>query len=137
MSHMRSWFVFALVALLIAVMVLAGWLLGRSSDLPPLALSQTANAGDMRVTLGIDKAALGTRVLDILVQDAAGKPANVDAVRLQFKMREMNMGEVTADAQALSTGHFQARGTFFSMAGNWAVEAILLRDGHDPLRVPF
>jgi hypothetical protein len=62
---------------------------------------------------------------------------DVNTARLRFAMTEMDMGNNEVDAQRVKTGHFQARGQFFTMAGTWAVEATLLRDGQPPLQAPF
>jgi mono/diheme cytochrome c family protein len=113
-----------------------GWLIGRNTR-SSAGVAQTAKAGELSVTLRMDEAALGQRVVDLIVADAAGKPVDVGAVRLRFTMIGMDMGNTEIDAQPVSTGHFQARGQFFTMAGDWSVEATLRRDGKTPLLVPF
>jgi mono/diheme cytochrome c family protein len=133
---MRSWRVIALVAALIAAVAIGGWLLGRNR-LSATGVAQTAKAGELSVTLRMDAAALGQRVVDLMVADAAGKPVDVGQVRLRFAMIGMDMGNTEIDAQPVNAGHFQARGQFFTMAGDWLVEATLLRDGKTPLLVPF
>jgi mono/diheme cytochrome c family protein len=135
---MRSWLVLALAALLIAVVALGGWLLGRRADqLAASGVSQTTQVDDLRVTMQLDQAALGQRVVEVAVQDAAGQAAGVRAVRLRFTMAEMDMGVVEADAQPLGDGRFQARGSFFTMAGHWNVDATLQRDGRPTAQVGF
>jgi mono/diheme cytochrome c family protein len=134
---MRSWHVIAIVVALIAAVAVGGWLLGRNSRPLATGVAQTARAGELSVTLRMDEAALGQRVVDLMVADAAGKPVDIGAVRLRFSMIGMDMGNTEINAQPVSAGHFQARGQFFTMAGDWAVEATLLRDGKTPLLVPF
>jgi mono/diheme cytochrome c family protein/Tol biopolymer transport system component len=134
---MRSWRFIAFVAALIAAVAVGGWLLGRNSGLLSSGVAQTAQAGELSVTLRMDKAAIGQRVVDLLVADASGKPVDIGAVRLRFAMIGMDMGNTEIDAQPVSAGHFQARGQFFTMAGDWSVQATLLRDGKTPLLVPF
>jgi mono/diheme cytochrome c family protein/Tol biopolymer transport system component len=134
---MRSWQIFALVALLIVAVGVGGWLIGRSTRPLATGVSQTAKAGDLNVTMRLDDTAIGSRVIDLTVQDAAGKPADVGAVRLRFAMTEMDMDVTDVMAQQVSAGHFQVRGSFFTMVGRWLVEATLLRDGQAPLVVPF
>ena len=134
---MRSWQVIAIVVALIAAVAVGGWLLGRNSRPLATGVAQTAQAGELSVTLRMDEAALGQRVVDLMVADTAGKPVAIGAVRLRFAMIGMDMGNTEIDAQPVSAGHFQARGQFFTMAGDWAVEATLLRDGKTPLLVPF
>src|SRR5215212_5316128 len=134
---MRSWRVIALIAGLIAVVAIGGWLLGRYTRQSAAGVAQTAQAGELKVTLRMDAAAPGQRVVDLLVADAAGKPVDIGAVRLRFAMIGMDMGSTDINAQPISAGHFQASGPFFTMAGDWMVEATLLRDGKTPLLVPF
>jgi Tol biopolymer transport system component/mono/diheme cytochrome c family protein len=134
---MRSWLVVTLAALLIAVVAIAGWLLGRAAKPLATGISQTAQVDDLRVTMQLDQAALGERVVEVAVQDAAGRPADVRAVQLRFTMAEMDMGRIEADAQSLGGGRYQARGSFFSMAGRWNVDATIHRDGQAALSVAF
>jgi len=133
---MRSWRVIAIVAALIAAVAIGGWLVGRNAR-SSTGVAQTAKAGELSVTLRMDEAALGQRVVDLIVADSAGKPVAIGAVRLRFAMIGMDMGNTEINAQPVSVGHFQARGPFFTMAGDWSVEATLLRDGKTPLLVPF
>ncbi len=134
---MRSWHVIGIVVTLIAAVAVGGWLLGRNSRPLATSVAQTAQAGGMSITLRMDDAAIGQRVIDLTVTDSAGKPVDIGAVRLRFSMIGMDMGNIEINAQPVSAGHFQARGQFFTMAGDWAVEATLLRDGQTPLLVPF
>lgn len=134
---MRSWLVFALVALLIAVVALAGWLIGRQTQPLAAEIAQTAQAGDLRVTAQLDKAAPGPRVVGVLVQDASGQPVNACAVRLRFSMADMDMGTVEADAQPVGGGRFQASGQFFSMVGRWNINTTLACQGRPEQTVSF
>jgi mono/diheme cytochrome c family protein len=134
---MRSWHVIAIVATLIVAVAIGGWLLGRNPRRSATGVAQTARAGELSVTLRMDEAAIGQRVVDLIVADAAGKPVDIGAVRLRFAMIGMDMGNTEINAQPVGAGHFQASGQFFSMAGDWSVEATLLRDGKTPLLVPF
>src|SRR5215216_3846526 len=134
---MRSWRVLAIIFILIAAVAVGSWLLSRYTQSTSTGVAQTAKAGELSVTLRMDEAALGQRVVDLLVADAAGKPVDVGTVRLRFAMVGMDMGATEINADPVSAGHFQARGQFFTMAGDWSVEATLLRDGKTPLLVPF
>jgi Tol biopolymer transport system component/mono/diheme cytochrome c family protein len=134
---MRSWLVVTLAALLIALVAFGGWLIGRSTKPVATGVSQTTQVDDLRVTMQLDEAALGQRVVEVAVQDAAGRPVDVRAVQLRFTMAEMDMGQIEADAQTLSPGRYQARGTFFTMAGRWNVGATIQRDGQPALSVAF
>jgi mono/diheme cytochrome c family protein/Tol biopolymer transport system component len=133
---MRSWRVLTIVAGLIGAVAIGGWLLNRNTR-SSAGVAQTTKAGELSVTLRMDEAALGQRVVDLIIADAAGKPVDVGEVRLRFTMLGMDMGNTEIAAEPVDTGHFQARGQFFTMAGDWSVEATLLRDGKTPLLVPF
>jgi Tol biopolymer transport system component/mono/diheme cytochrome c family protein len=134
--EMRSWHVFALVALLVAAAA-GAWLLFRNAGAPAAGFSQTAQAGNLSVTVQVDDTTVGTRVFDVAVDDADGKPADISGVKLRFSMLDMDMGASEVVAQPLGAGRFQAKGPYFTMVGNWQVEATLLRDGQAPLQVPF
>jgi mono/diheme cytochrome c family protein len=122
------------LTLLAAALML--WLLRRDAVVPEAGITQTAQVGDLRVTLQIDQPQLGIRTADLFI-DGRGLQATVSAVRLRFSMPAMEMGAIEVDAQPVQTGHFRAQGQFFTMAGQWAVEALLMQDGQTPVRVPF
>jgi len=135
-DNMRSLVTFALVALAIAVVALAGWMLGRAAP-PAAGIAQTVQVEDLRVTVQLDQAALGSRIVNVTVQDANDRPLDLSAVRLRFTMPEMDMGTIEADAQPIGQGRFQASGMFFTMAGRWTVDTTLVRDGRPPIRATF
>jgi mono/diheme cytochrome c family protein/Tol biopolymer transport system component len=121
---------------LLAAAILAYWLTRPDASTPPGGVAQLVQIDDLRVTLQIDQPQIGTRVADVLI-DGAGSASTVNAVRLRFTMPAMDMGAIETDTQPVRAGHFRAQGQFFTMAGAWTVEALLLRDGQTPLRVPF
>ena len=123
------------ILLLIGVTGLVVWL--RDDDPLSSTIGQTIQADNLTVTLQLDDTALGPRLVEVLIHDAAGRPVDVTSVRLRFSMAEMDMGIVEADAQPVKRGRFQARGAFFTMAGRWTIEAVLARDAQTPLSVAF
>jgi mono/diheme cytochrome c family protein/Tol biopolymer transport system component len=125
------------VVTLALVIAFASGLVGRGAVVPTTAFAQTAAAGDLRVILHIDATTLGMRVIDVFVRDEADRPVAATNVRLRFTHTEMDMGSTDVVAERVSDDHFQAGGSFFSMAGSWRVEASVLRDGRPPLEVPF
>jgi mono/diheme cytochrome c family protein len=133
---MRAWLLVALAAVFVAVIALAVWFAGRDSSAPGV-VSQTAQAGELHVTVQLDQAALGPRVLEVEIKDAAGELVDLSAVRLRFTMAEMDMGQIETDAQPLGRGRYQARGSFFTMAGRWDVSATLERAGQPPAQAAF
>jgi mono/diheme cytochrome c family protein/Tol biopolymer transport system component len=52
-------------------------------------------------------------------------------------MAEMDMGRIEAEAQPLGRGRYQARGSFFNMAGRWDVSATIERAGQPPALASF
>lgn len=133
---MRSWHIFAIVAILIAGIAVGGWLL-RGTQPTATGIAQTAQANGLNVTLRIDEQALGTRVLDVAVTNAAGQAADVGELRLRFSMLDMDMGISEVVAQPTGKGRFQARGQFFSMVGSWQVDAVIAQVGQSEVQVPF
>jgi YtkA-like protein len=134
MRRMRILLIAAPIAAATVVAVIARW---GGAATPPADVSQTTQVQDLRVTLQLDQPALGPRLLELAVQDAAGQPADIQAVRLRFSMAEMDMATLETDATPLGNGRFQARGSFFTMAGHWNVAAILRRDGQPSTEVGF
>ena len=136
-ARIRLLLVVAFAAVMVAFGVRAvGWY--RSGDqLAAPGVTQTVQAGDLRVMMQLDDAALGQRVIDVFITDAAGAPIDASALRLRFSMTEMDMGTVEATAERVSAGHFRARGTFFTMAGRWVIEAFLTRADRSSLQVTF
>ncbi len=134
---MRAWPFAALAAVFVAAAALILWLAVRNETVPVSDVTQIVQVDDLRVTLWLDQDALGPRVAEVRVADAAGHPAELGAVQLRFTMAEMDMGAVEVDAQPLGGGRYQARGTFFSMAGRWNVAAVLQRVGRPTLSASF
>jgi mono/diheme cytochrome c family protein len=107
---------------------------------PPAARggpAQTIAADDLRVTMQLDSAAMGERSIEVRIDDANGQPVAVDTVLLRFSMTDMDMGVTDVEAEPVGRGRYRARGAFFSMAGRWAVEAVVAREAHGPLAVTF
>src|SRR5689334_2987164 len=99
---MRAWQLAAIAALIIvAAAALIFWRAGREQPLPSTGVMQVAQVEDLHVTLWLDQDALGPRVAELRVADAAGRPADLGVVRLRFTMAEMDMAAIEADAQPL------------------------------------
>lgn len=92
------------------------------------SFSQTAQAGDLSITMVIDKTTVGTRRFDVTVQDAAGQNVDARDVYLRFSVPEIEMGLIEAYAQPVRSGQFQARGPFFTTVGLWEIETTVFRD---------
>lgn len=134
---MRSWHIFAIVAVLIVGVAVGGWLLSRGAPELTTGTAQTIRSGELNVTLRVDQQSLGDRVIEVSVKDTAGQPVSVGELRLRFAMLDMNMGISEVVAQPAATGRFQARGQFFTMAGNWSVDAVIAQTPQNLVVVPF
>jgi mono/diheme cytochrome c family protein len=99
--------------------------------------SQTRQAGDLRVTLQLDRPEYGRRVADVFLRDAGGRPVNGPTVHLQLDMPNMDMGELAATAEAAGDGRYRAEGVAFSMAGTWVITATISGADRPPVSVPF
>ena len=124
------------LALLTAV-ALASCLPLPGGSSPNAGVEQTAEAGDVQVTLRVDDDTLGTRVLDVDLRTPAGEPVEAQSVQLRFSMVEMDMGDIRAEAQPVDRGRYRAEGPYFSMVGRWTVEVTVDRAGQEPVVVPF
>lgn len=87
---MRSRLIFAIAALVVAGIAAGAWLLSRNPR-PATGVAQTAQAGDMSVTVQVDDTTVGTRVFDVTVNDADGRPADIDGVKLRFSMTDRSI----------------------------------------------
>lgn len=132
---MRSWHLFAIAAIVIAGIAISGWLADRSQ--PVAGSTQTVQTDGLTVTLRIDEQSIGQRVLNVTVTDEAGQPTDITDLRLRFSMVDMDMGISEVVAQQIGAGRFQARGQFFSMAGSWRVDTVVVRVGQNEVQVPF
>ncbi len=130
-----TWTLFGLA--LAALTIVALWL--SSGVQPTLRGGQTqiAYAEGLRVTLRLDSASMGERNIEVQIDDEAGRPVEVESLLLRFSMTEMDMGVADVEAQPVGRGRFRARGSFFSMAGRWEIEAIVGREAQAPLPVAF
>jgi hypothetical protein len=73
------------------------------------------------VTLAVDQLALGDRVLDLAVRDAAGQPIALRGARLQFTMPDMTTGSVVVEAHRLMLAAFKpAVSSFPCPAAGWS-----------------
>lgn len=131
----RSWQL-AIGAAIVLWVIAAVVLLSQSA--PALTgPAQQQQVDTMTVTVQLDDATVGERLVEVSARDGAGRPVALRSVALSFSMAEMDMGTTRAEAAAVGAGRFQARGQFFAMAGRWIVEATLVREGAPALRTSF
>jgi Tol biopolymer transport system component/mono/diheme cytochrome c family protein len=92
---------------------------------PAPAWRETQTIDELRLTLSLDRAEPGQGTVSLLVQDMAGAPVEGCAAALQFRMTDMDMGQVSVSAAPAAPGRYEARGPFFSMVGNWQIDNTL------------
>lgn len=108
--------------------VAVGWFGYRALFLPPnVAVNETFQSDDLKVTLRIDKLLVGDRSIEVQLNDSSGRAVDADAVRLRVSMVEMNMGNTLIEAERIGKGRYQLRGPLFTMGGNWTVEIMVER----------
>jgi uncharacterized membrane protein len=101
-------------------------------------LKQSATIGDVQLTLYATPGHPGDNEFTIEVNDARpGAPATPGQVLLDFKMLDMDMGELKAEAKATDPTHFATRGNFLSMGGRWQIGVTLRRPGFDDVTHAF
>jgi copper transport protein len=96
---------------------------------PSRPFAATEAAGDLLVRLTIAPASIGQNRFQVLVSDAAGRPAATQLVRLTFTMLEMDMGTNTLEAAPAGAGGYAAAGSPLSMVGDWQVTVTVRRAG--------
>jgi Tol biopolymer transport system component/mono/diheme cytochrome c family protein len=133
---MRSWQIFAVVAVLFGF-VAAGLLFLTRGQPAAAGVEQTRRVGDTAITLRIDDPVIGERVIEVEARDDGGRPVALRTVRLRFTMIDMDMGTIEAEAQPAGQGRYQARGSFFSMAGHWVIDTTIERESAPSLRTAF
>lgn len=110
--------------------VAVGWFGYRALFLaspPNVAVNETFQSDDLRVTLRIDELLVGDRSIEVQLNDSSGRAVDADAVRLRVSMVEMNMGNTLIEAERIGKGRYQLRGPLFTMGGNWTVEIMVER----------
>lgn len=130
-----TWQILATASILVVLIIVAIVFLTRNTA--TLAIEQRQTVGDVVIALRLDAATPGERVLEVRAEDSAGRPVPFDTARLSFSMAEMNMGTLHAEARADPQGRFHLRGQFFTMAGNWLVNAALIRANGPALATTF
>jgi copper transport protein len=114
---------------LLATAVLTGLPPATASPGDGRPVQETARAGDLSVTLGVDPNQAGVNSFKIGVADAQGRPAAVERVALELGHQDMDMGTREVVAQQVGPGRFEAGGGYLSMAGRWQAEVRVRRAG--------
>ena len=94
-------------------------------------ITQTAQTERYSIDMTLDSASFGERTATIAVNDRSGQPATVDQVVLAPVMLSMGMAAPELTAQPTAPGHYQVKGEFFSMIGEWQVTVRVSAGGKD------
>jgi copper transport protein len=101
-------------------------------------IAETAELGDVDMTLRIAPAQIGDNEFAVDVRDRRpGADAAPTKVLLRFDMIGMQMGQLQTEAKQAGTPtieRYTARGNYTNMGGRWHVEVILRRAGFDDVR---
>jgi copper transport protein len=104
-------------------------------------IAQTAEVGDVDLTLRIAPAQIGDNEFAVDVRDLRpGAQSAQTKVLLRFDMIGMQMGKLQAEttqATAAPLERYTARGNYTTMGGRWHVEVILRRAGFDDVQHTF
>ncbi len=96
-------------------------------------ITQTAQTERYNIAITLDSASFGERTATIAVNDRSGQPAAVDQVVLAPVMPSMGMAVPEMTAQPTAPGHYQIKGEFFSMIGEWQVNVRVSATGKDDM----
>src|SRR5439155_9544764 len=128
------------IALLLAVGLLTQLVPAREAIVQARApkASQTAQAGDLTVTLTLNSLQPGDNTFDVLVKNKAGQPvSDAERVSLRITMLDMDMGEAEAITAPRGDGHYAVSGPYLPMSGNWQTRVIVRRAGLDDVDAAF
>jgi YtkA-like protein len=93
--------------------------------------AQTVDTASYRVQLNLDGADFNEHTATITVQDKSGQAAAVDQVVVAPIMEAMGMASPEQTAQPLGGGRYEAKGTFFSMLGDWEFDVRITSGGKE------
>lgn len=126
---------------LLILMLGAAWIAFQRGASGKALATQLVQVGDLQVQVALDETTVGERVLDISVVDRYGAPVALRGGQVRFTMPQMPIAVCVLPTDAMLTptdvGRAQARGPFFTMAGEWAGELTIERSGGAALAVPL
>lgn len=135
---MRASLMFGATVLLLVLSVAGGLIQYQRAFVPDQARTRLVEVDDLRLAVSLDAALVGQRVVDVVVQDAAGTPVNVAGLTVRFAMPKMPLAicvlPFQLEALPVAAGHFQAQGAIFPMSGDWRGDLTLQRPGQAPLQ---
>jgi copper transport protein len=96
-----------------------------------------ARVDQVDMVLWVSPGGVGDNLLALDVADPRGGSGAPPQVMFRFEMPGMEMGTLEAPASEAAPNRFESRGSYLTMSGRWAVEAILRRPGMDDVRHTF
>ncbi len=131
----RTLRVAAVLALVVALIALAGWLLWPS---PPGHLVMHSGTADHIVTVTSGSSRIGDTSIDIDITDRAGRPVRDAVVEVQAVEPRMGYSNAPVTATASGEGRYHAQHVPFMMTGPWdLLLSIVIGDSTDRLSVPL
>lgn len=128
------------VAILLAVALLTGLVPAREAIVQARAPQrvQTAEAGDLRITLALASLQPGENTFEVLLKNRRGNPVpDAQRVAIRLDMVDMEMGEAEAIAAPRGDGRYAVTGPFLSMSGDWATRVIVRRAGREDVDATY
>ncbi|WP_067895328.1 FixH family protein [Nocardia vaccinii] len=134
-SRARTLRVAAVLALVVALIALVGWLLWPS---PPGHLVMHGGTADHIVTVTSGSSRIGDTGIDIDIADRAGHPVNGAVVEVQAVEPRMGYANAPVTATSSGGGRYHAQDVPFMMTGPWDLRlSIVIGDTTDRLSVPL
>jgi len=119
-------------AVLVAVLALTGVLVNvtpAKQAVVPGPVTVTTELGEGSVDVTIDPARAGRNDLHLYLFDAEGRPDDrYDAVALQLRLPEQDLGPFDREPVRAGPGHFQLVGTDLTLSGEWELTIVVKPD---------
>jgi copper transport protein len=114
---------FAELGLFVAVVAVTAVLVAeppaRASVAPPGPYATEAMLGPLVANVVADPASVGANTLHVYLLDAAGQPADVDALALAAMLPAEKVGPLRFKAHRLAPGHYAVHGADLALEGDW------------------
>lgn len=134
-ARARTLRVGGVLALVLALIALAGWLLWPS---PPGHLVMHSGTADHIVTVTLGSSRMGDTGIDIELTDRAGRPVDGAVVRVQAVEPRMGYSDAPVTASASGAGRYRVPDVSFMMTGPWDLRlSIVIGGATDQLSVPL
>ena len=127
--------VVAVVVVVLALLVLAGWLVWPT---PPGRLVMHSGTADHIVTVTLGSSRMGDTGVDIQLSDRAGRAVNGADISVQAVEPRMGYSDVPVTATGNGDGRYHAADVPFMMTGPWDLRLSIVTGGStDRVSVPL